>query len=494
MNFDNFVGSAYNAAASIQDNQMTINWFLEIDKNDGAKTPKALLSAPGLSSLGQSIYSGEVRGMWVLQDVDKAVVIVGAKALLMEPLALSSLTDRPTFTYTLLGTLNTSSGIVGIRDNGQGHICVIVDGDNLYVYNVNTGAFSVSSDPAFLGSNVVCEIDGFFIFAKPDSQTFYTSPLYWNGVTAFDGTFFALKDDAHDNIVTMIEQNRELWLIGEETTEIWYMQGGAYFPLGRLQGTMQQQGCAATFSVARFTKGLIWLGRSERGNNQVLAYSGYQAEPISTPALEYQLNQYAYVGDAQAHVYTEEGHAFYVLTFPAANATWVYDLTMGEWHQRASFDSATGEFNRQRANRIMNFQNMIIAGDYVSGQIYWQTRTVYVDGDHLLVGVRRAPHFWDHDDRARIRYNRLQVEFKPGSAPATGTYANPQAILSWSDDGGQTFGNDHYSSIGLIGQTKNRCIWRRLGIARDRVFQLTVSDPVNRDITGASINGVIFKT
>jgi hypothetical protein len=493
VNFDNFVGSAYNAAASIQDNQITINWYLEVDKNEGAKTPKALLGAPGLSDLGQSAYTGEVRGMWVLQDVNQAIVVVRENVLLMEPVA-TPLGTRPTFTYSLIGTLNTSTGIVGIRDNGQGHICVIVDGNNLYVYNVNTGAFSVSSDPAFLGSNVVCEIDGFFIFAEPNTQKFYTSPLYWNGITAFDGTFFALKDNAHDNIVTMIEQNRELWLIGEETTEIWYMQGGAYFPLGRLQGTMQQQGCAATFSVARFTQGIISLARSERGNNQVLLYNGYQASTISTPAIEYQLNQYPYVGDAQGHIYNEEGHTFYVMTLPTANATWVYDLIAGEWHQRASFDPTTGVLNRQRANRVMNFQNMIIAGDYVTGQIYWQTRSVYRDGNYPLVSIRRAPHMWDHDDRARIRYSRLQVEFKPGSAPATGTYSNPQAILKWSDDGGQTFSNDHFAPIGLTGQTKNRCIWRRLGIARDRVFQLTVSDPVNRDITGASINGVLFKT
>jgi hypothetical protein len=493
MSFDSFVGSAYNAAASIQDNQITINWFLEYDKNDGAKTPKALLSAPGLLDLGQSDYSGEVRGMWVLKDVDKAIVVVGENALLMEP-APYVIGQRPTFTYSIIGTLETSAGIVGIRDNGAGNICVIVDGDNLYVYNVLTEVFTLSTDPGFLGSYVVCEIDGWFIFAEPDSQKFYVSPNYWDGTSQFEATFFALKDDAHDNIVTMVEQKRELWLIGEETTEIWYNQGGAYFPFARLQGTLQQIGCSAKFSAARITKGLVWLAKSERGNNQVVIYQDYQPLIVSTPAIEYQINQYPYVADAQAYVYNEEGHAFYVLTFPTANVTWVYDMISEEWHQRASYAPQTGALNRQRVNRIMNFQNMVIGGDYTNGQIYWQTRTVYADGDYPLVSIRRAPHLWDKDNRARIRYNRLQIEFKPGSASASGTYDNPQAILKWSDDGGQTFGNDHFAPIGLVGQTTNRCIWRRLGIARDRIFQVTVSDPVNRDITGASIIGEIFKT
>lgn len=494
MDFEGFVGSAYSAAAQLQDDQKCINWFLETDKNNGAKTPRALLSAPGLSDLEQSTYAGEVREMWVLQNTDKAIVVVGNKVLLMQPISTLPSNLRTTFTFTLIGALNTSSGQVSIRDNGQGNICVIVDGANLYVYNISTGAFSASADPAFLGSTCVTEVDGWFTFFKPESQTFYTSPLYWNGSSAFDATYYALKDNAHDNIVAMLEVNRELWVIGEETTEIWYNAGGSYFPWARLQGTLQQIGCAASNSVARYGEGLIWLGRSERGNNEVIMVKGYAHATITNPALSYQLNKNAYVADAIGYVYSEEGHTFYVLILPTANVTWVYDITTGEWHQRASYDTTTGGFNRQRANCAVNFQNMVIAGDYLTGQIYWQTRTVYTDGNYPLVALRRAPHIWDRDNRARMRHIRLQIEFKPGSAPQTGPYTDPQAILSWSDDGGQTFGNDHFADIGMSGQTKNRCIWRRLGLARDRVYQLIVSDPVNRDIVGASIMGHPYLT
>ncbi len=493
MNFDTFVGPAYSAAASLQDNQLSINYYVEIDKTPGAKGAKALLSAPGLSDLGQADYSGEVRGMWSLSVANKALLVIGNNVVLMQPAGVFTL-SRPTYTYTLVGQLLTTKGTVNIRDNGQGGICVLVDGTNLYVYDVAAGTLVLSTDPAWLGSSVVCEIDGWFVFAKPDSQTFYVSPLYWNGVSAFDATYFALKDNAHDNIVALIEQNRELWVIGSETTEVWYNQGGAYFPFGRMQGAMQQYGCAATQSVARTGEGSIWLASSERGNNNVLMFVGYQHMVVSNPALSYQINQYVYVADAKGYVYTEEGHTFYVLIFPTANTTWVYDLTTENWHQRASYDTNLGQVNRQRANCVINFQNQVIAGDYSTGQIYWQTRSVYADGDYPLVSTRRATHIWDGQDRNRLRYDRLQLEFKPGSADASGTYSDPQAILSWSDDGGQTFSNDHYAPIGKVGQTTNRCIWRRLGISRDRVFQVVVSDPINRDITGASIQGSPYKS
>ncbi len=487
MDFQGFVGGTYDAAASLQDNQKSINYYVEIDPNTDAKTPNALLSAPGLIDLGQSVYAGEVRGMWVLYN-GKAIVVVGSIVLLMAIVSNPG-NVRPTFNYTKVGTLVSTSGPVSIRDNGVGHICVIVDGANMYVYNTITGSFVVSTDPAFLGSLLVCEIDGWFVFQQPGTQKFYTSPLYWDGSSPFDGTYFSLKDDAHDPCVSMIEQNRELWLIGSETTEVWYNAGGNYFPFSRLQGTLVQMGCAAPYSVERYDAGFLLLARSERGNLSVMTSAGYGVKTVSNPAMEYQINQYPLVYDARAYVYTEEGHSFYVLTFPTANVTWVLDMTTGQWHNRASFDPDTGVFNRQRANCTMHFGNMIIVGDYVTGQVYWQTRSAYTDGNYPLVSVRRAPHIWDKSDRNRVRHNRLQLEFKPGSAAQTGSFTDPQAVLTWSDDGGQTFGNEHFAPIGMSGETKNRCIWRRLGIARDRVYEVRISDPVNRDIVGASIQG-----
>jgi hypothetical protein len=491
MNFDSFVGSAYAAAASYQDDQRSINWYVEYDKNDGAKVPKALLGAPGLQDLGQSAFTGEVRGMYVTSEPNLAIVVVGARVLSMIPLP-SAIGQRPSFQYAVLGELDTFKGPVSIRDNASARIVTIVDGVSLYTYNMNTKDFAKSADPAFLGSSLVTEVDGWFTFSKPETQIFYTSPLYWNGISSFDGTYFALKDNAHDDTVAIIELNRQIWLLGTETTEIWYNAGGQYFPWARLQGTLQQIGCAAPFSVVRYSGGLIWLSQSDRGNSDVVMTRGYEYQDITNPAISYILNQYAYVGDAIGYVYDEEGHEFYVLILPTANVTWVFDLTTGEWHQRASFDPVTGQFNRQRANCVMNFQGMIIVGDYENGKIYWQSRSLYTDDTFPLVAVRRAPHLWDTGNRSRMRYSRLQIEFKPGSAAQTGQYTDPQAILSWSDDSGQTFGNDHFSSIGKSGETKNRVMWRRLGIARDRVFQVTVSDPVNRDITGASIMGVPF--
>jgi len=495
-----FIGPAYEAANPAQDSQRLINWYVDIDPNEPnptqpvmnaaeAKVALGLLGVPGLVTLNSS-YSGEVRGGWVLPGNASALMVIGSTCVLLKVTTAATATTRPVLSYTTVGTLATSAGPVKIRDNGAGGIACLVDGANLYIYKIATQTLTQSADPAFLGSNTIAEIDGWFIFQQPGTQKFYTSPVYWNGVTAMDGTYYALKDNAPDNIVAIIENNRQLWLIGEATTEPWYNAGGTYMPFSRLQGGLMQVGCAAAQTVARTGPNLIWLARSERGENYVLMTNGYNWQSISTPAIAYALTQYPVTSDARAYIYTEEGHEFYVLIFPTADVTWVYDISTGQWHQRASFDPTTGLFHRQRVQTLISFAGMRIGGDFTNGQIYWQTRSAYSDGTYPLVCVRRAPHVWDKNDRNRVIQSRLQLDFFPGVGLSNGQGKTPQVMLRWSNDGGQTFGNEHWTTIGAIGATKNRAIWRRLGAARDRVYEVRISDPVKRDVAGASLQSM----
>jgi hypothetical protein len=68
---------------------------------------------------------------------------------------------------------------------------------------------------------------------------------------------------------------------------------------------------------------------------------------------------------------------------------------------------------------------------------------------------------------------------------------NPQAMLRWSDNGGSTWSNEHWTTIGLIGKYANRAIWRRLGTARDRVFEVSISDPVKAVIISANLKSSV---
>jgi hypothetical protein len=439
----------------------------------------------------------EGRGAWILPGGAQCIWVMGSGVFLMTVNTPPLANTPATFNIVRIGTMDSTTGQVGIRDNGAGGVVVIVDGTitgYFYVFSAAgsavgpIGTFTKITDPDFLGADKVVFIDGWWIFNQPGTQNFYTPTATYS--TKFNAGNYALDDAATDLLVSIHENKEELWLFGERHTEIWYDAGGTYFAFQRLVSTMLQVGCAAKHSVARFNTegedGLIWLAKSERGQNVVVKTVGYAYEVVSTPAINHAIASYQKVDDAIAYAYQSDGHEFYVLTFPSADATWVYDGSTRLWHQRLAYDPYLSQWHRHRSNCFANFQNQRLVGDYQNGSIYALKRDVYTDGTYPLVAWRRSPHVWDGGARERVFVASLQVEFRPGVGQQTGT-TTPEAFLTISRDGGATFGSAVAAPLGSVGQYKARTIWRRLGMARDLVFDLKVYDPVNRDIVGATL-------
>jgi hypothetical protein len=352
--------------------------------------------------------------------------------------------------------------------------------------SLNIPVFGRITDAGFLGAQRIAFIEGWLIFNQPGTRTFFTTgPAPYS--VLFPGAFFSLKDSSTDNLVTLMEQNRELWLIGERTTEVWFNNGGTNFAFERIPGVGPQIGCAAVDSIARCGQQLAWLGRNEQGQNVVVISSQYSWERISTHAIEHQISQYPLVSDAIGYGYEEEGHLFYMLTFPTADATWCYDFSSGFWHQRASYDPNAGVFHRHRSNCFMDFSDVRMVGDYQTGQMHQMSRKYFTDAGNPLRCVRRTPHLWVKDSRERLFFSQLQIEFTPGVGLQVGQGSNPQVMLRWSNDGGFTWSSEYWVTIGKAGETKNRAIWRALGRARDRVWEINYTDPTQRDIIGATL-------
>lgn len=496
-----FVGQAYQAPDPYQDSQRLINWYVEVSQDGKSKTPTALLGCPGLDRIFDfSITTdmiavpntGGVRGIWVLPGGIEALWVVGQAVILTRMIVPATQTSIAQFSRIYIGNLLTNTGPVCIRDNGPGGYAVIVDGPNGYFYEIATGLLTQITDPGFLGADRVAFIDGWLIFNRPGTQTFYTTGPTPYTIT-FPGAFFALKDSSSDNLVTLMENNRELWLIGERTSEVWYDAGGANFAFSRIPGVSPQIGSAAVHSISRLGKALAWLGRNEQGENMVVMTNNYAYEVISSQAVSNAIAEYPIVSDAVGFSYQEDGHLFYVLSFPTANKTWVYDHTASQmlgspcWHQRASFNPATGAFHRAKASCFANYQNLRVVGDFQNQNGYRMSRDIYVDWDTPLVAVRRCPHIWSREDRKRLFAASLQIEFAPGVGLQTGQGSQPRAMLSISRNYGASFGTQYFLNIGAAGQFKNRAMKRRLSSARDYVFEVSYSDPTQRDIVGATL-------
>jgi hypothetical protein len=235
--------------------------------------------------------------------------------------------------------------------------------------------------------------------------------------------------------------------------------------------------------------GLFWLGRDRRGQGIVYRANGYQGQRISTHAVEWQIQQYGDMSDAIAYTYQQDGHSFYVLIFPTANTTWVYDAATQAWHERAGF--VDGAFTRHRSNCQMAFNNEIVVGDFENGNIYAFDLDVYADNGQIQKWLRT----WralptGQNNLKRTAHHSLQLDCETGVGLNLGQGSYPEAMLRWSDDGGHTWSNEHWSPLGRIGAYGHRTFWRRLGMTlklRDRVSELSMTDPVKVAIMGAEL-------
>ena len=354
--------------------------------------------------------------------------------------------------------------------------------------------FGQITDPGVVPADRLLFIEGWILANQTGTRTFICSgPTPYT--QTFPGSFFALKDSSTDNLITLYEMNREAWMIGERTSEVWYNNEGQNnnFPFSRVPGVGPQIGCSAKHSITRMNTSLVWLAKNEQGENVVIKTSQYDWVRISNHAIETAIASYPLVSDAIGFSYEEGGHSFYVLIFPTADQTWVYDDTATAhlqkpcWHQRLSFDPMAGQYHRDRSNCFMNMQDLRLVGDYQSGQIHQMSRAYYTDAGYPLRAQRRCKHIWKDNDRTRVSQSSLQIEFTPGVGLQSGQGSSPQAMLRWSNDGGFTWSNEYWRSIGAAGATRNRAKWNRLGRARDRIYEVNMSDPVPRDIIGATL-------
>jgi len=497
-----YVARSINAA----DNRM-VNLFPEATP-PGSKDTGFLNRAPGLRKL-LGIGTGPIRAVWQDRSSDNYAYVVSGQ----EFYRIDS-----SYNIKLMGVLvGTATTPVVISDNGyQLFLACNPEG---YIYNKTTTVFQQITDLDFEGSVTVAYVDGYFVFNQPDSQAIWVTDLL-DGLS-INPLNFASAESSPDNVVSVAVNNREIWVFGTNSIEVWYDAALTGFPLAPIQGATNEVGCVAKYSVAKLDNSLFWLGQDARGFGMVYRNQGYTATRISTHAIEYAIQSYDTVSDAIAYTYQQEGHSFYVLTFPTAGKTWVYDVATQMWHERAAF--INGQFTRHRANCQMTFNDLTIVGDYQNGNLYALDLDVYDDS----IASQKWLRSWralqqDANNLTRTAHHTLQIDIESGVGinafdanttaqnittedgkrllassdllvtnihPASAGF-DPQVMLRWSDDGGHTWSNEHWTSMGKLGTYGTRVLFRRLGMTtklRDRVYEISGTDPVKIAIMAAEL-------
>ena len=396
-----FNGPAYKTESVNQSAQRCVNLYLEATEQ-GGKTQSTLYRTPG-KVLRKSLGNADpVRQMLAFGDY--LYIVCGFVAYRL----------TTGYVSTSLGSIGTRSGYVSMACNGSQ--VMIVDGVSGWIIDIATATLTQITDPDFPnGVTWVRYFDGYFIVGGNDTKQFFYSAL--NDGTSWDALDFQSAEADPGNIIAGEVDHRELMIFGDNGVETFIDSGNADAPFQRAGNAYVETGCAAVASVAKLDNSVFFLGRDRRGDGIVYRMNGYTPARISDFGIENAIRQYSVISDAIGFGYHQNGHAFYVLTFPSANATWCYDASTNAWHERAYMDQMTGDYNRDLANCYAFFGRDHLVGDRRSGRIYALDLDVFTDGGDVIKWLR-ATYAQDSENNL-VFYQSFELDIEAGVGTTT---------------------------------------------------------------------------
>lgn len=524
-----FIGGSYRSEAVFADVQRCVNWYPEIVESGVGENSMTLMPCPGTTRFlgtGSIVTAGtdtggSPRGMIELNG--QLFIVIGT----------SFVEVGPDGSFTRRNFSNGNDGVakgtyepladdgkpVSMAANNVGQIFICAGGQG-YCYGVPqqvntpapgttpptpTGFQSIPNDGVnFFGCSQVIFLDDYFCVLVPNSSTIQVSALNdgttWGSGPA--GVNVALVEGQADHLSAISVDREFLYLWGNARAEVWY-DAGSSFPFQIQPGAFIEQGIAAPFSVQKVDNAQMWLGQDARGNAVVWRSNGFTPLRVSTHATEWAWQQYSTVADARAFTYQQNGHNFYVLTFPTADATWVYDVATKLWHERTFTDANGLPHACAAAFHAFAFgQHLVqcsrVGTGVILGQVFVLSTSVYQDlvasvypltSAYPIVRDRITPHVYEEDKRYFCNYIELRCQTGIGLSGGMVPGKLPQMILRVSRDGGENWGEEQWKTAGAIGNYMQRLKWNLPGAWRDGVLWFRATDPVQWALIDCYING-----
>lgn len=499
-------GTGTQGQAEVLSAQRRVNCYVELPK-DPEKSQVTVLSMPGMTqiydlddyvtyipsssgvlagpiramanitaaSANNSAYVAVVRGGWVWQ-----LALVGGLAGTRAGEYVSGsgfMTggDEDYATEPRVDICDVSGGMMITTGNGVGSMALPGQGFSLggnHFYQAAIQAATTPEDPSScvqLGNRIVVSI--------PSQKYFrYSEDIVWP--VSWDALDFTTPESYPDTTIRVWANRGSLIAFGESSTEFFGLSGDPDAPYAPIRGASQPVGLAAKWSVASVAGDVVFLGKGPNGSHQVYRISGYSVSVVSDQQIDDVFNAFDTITDATALSYSVGGHTFYQINFPTEDKSYALDITTGVWSQMVGPDGG-----RHPAEFAVTWRNKTLIAHHTDPVIYELDTDVHTfSGDEMPREIVTRHFFKDFD---RVIVDELTIDFDVGLGSEAGS--DPQVMLQISKDNGKSWGTELWQSLGKIGETRKRVVWRRLGQGRDWTFKLRVTDDVDFVIAGAAL-------
>lgn len=420
-------------------------------KQDGSKARVVLQSTPGLK-LWKSVGSGPIRALQRF-DSNRLFVVSGGELYDVDG----------NKNATLRGSVDANA-VDCVPNARNATDAVFVDESTVYYANATQfGALA----PGFTISDVAHQ-DGYLAVIEANTQKWFVSDLLASP-PSWPSTDFIAANSQADNVVALASSNRNMWVFGEKSTQIYTNTGAAAFPFALIPNGVFNIGIIGRHAKASIEDKLLWVGDDYR----VYLSPGLAPRIVSTDVIEDEIETAQSPSSCKVTAYKQFGHTFFVLNF--FDKCLVFDLTTGLWHKRKSRGFTTSRTG-WRGQSYAEFASKRLVGSVDNGDIYELDLATYDEVGHTIVRTLTSGSI--NQEMRLLTMNRFIVDFETGVGLNNGQGSSPQVSLQVSDDGGRSWGNEQWRSLGPIGAYHSRVYWDRLGSFRDRTIRLRISDPV----------------
>lgn len=320
---------------------------------------------------------------------------------------------------------------------------VLTRGGTAYSYNGTNLAAIAFPDSADVTA-VAGVIGGLFLYARADSARWYWSAVL-DGRT-IDALDYATAESAPDKLRDIVAIGDNVYLMGEDTIEVWYITGDLNLPFSRISQRTVRIGVIATGCALEMDNALHFIG-----SNRIAYRMSEVPERISDHSMEERIGQSS---SWACFTFTYQGHVFFVIRL--SQGTWLADAAtaykhwcekqtwgLSNWIAKCAVTLETGpQFGSATTNDIFEFEG-------------------WAEGSSPL--LRQFPAFFPIKGGC-VPVDHLELECNAGATTVTsGADASPVIEMRSSRDGGDTFTNWRMAPLGAMGQYRKRPRWRRLG-------------------------------
>jgi hypothetical protein len=488
------VGGSNYQISGAADSQIAINWYPFYDPitKDWAlyhfAGSKKLLSP----DVGENPFYGRCGGCIAL--IDTAYFILGNQVFQIDSV----------FAIRNIGSINTVVGTVSMCVGGN--YLLIVDGTGGWTYDIPNDDFQPVPGPpaqAFPSApQTCCQQEGYFLVNDANTQAVFQSafenPRIWNALNRFTVSFDSCKFSSPviatrsigSRVIIFTSTFIQVYRYAPNLTLAFKRDGNLVFGYGVLSQGSIAVGTSGIFGDAQ-PQFCMFVSQTSDGTRKIMQTSGDQPQVVSTPSIDYRLNQLTKPEECESYTWTENGQTFAVFNFRTDKQTIVYNVT-----NKTFFDLQYRNGERYFGQSFMFFRNKKLMTSYLDGFVYEMSEN-FLNNDGVPIRRVRITNNFRVSGYKKIVGNTLELYFQQGvglvglELPDAQFYvngANPYISLYISKDGGQSFSEPLQASLGRVGERIFTTRFKALGLSKDWTFKIETFAPVKLYLMGANFN------